>query len=69
MQVSKFFHFLWTIDIVFLDIIIITIITIDGMIHKFKTILTISHHETVNILNFWIAANWKKDLPYNTIKN
>lgn len=69
MQVSKFFHFLWTIDIVFLDIIIITIITIDGMIHKFKIILTISHHETVNILNFWIAANWKKDLPYNTIKN
>ena len=69
MQVSKFFHFLWTIDIVFLDIIIITIITIDGMIHKFKIILTISQHETVNILNFWIAANWKKDLPYNTIKN
>ena len=59
MQVSKFFHFLWTINSVLLDIII-TIIIIDGMIHNFKIILTMSHHETVNILNFWIAANWKK---------
>ena len=51
MQVSNSFHFLQTINSVFLDIII-TIIIIDGMIHNFKIILTISHHETVNILNF-----------------
>lgn len=69
MQASIFFHFLWTINSVFLDIMI-TIIIIDGIIHNFKLLYWDDKSSRNSEYLKFLAANWKKkDLPYNTIKN